>query len=42
MIETVIALLMIVNKENSFDKRMRGDFSLSDKRILKNKENNFL
>ena len=35
-------LLMIVNKENSFDKRMRGDFSLSDERLLKNKENNFI
>ena len=35
-------LLMIVNKENSFDKRMKGDFSLSDERILKNKENNFI
>ena len=35
-------LLMIVNKENSFDKRMKGDFSLCDERILKNKENNFI
>ena len=35
-------LLMIVNKENSFDKRMRGDFSLSDERLLRNKENNFI
>ena len=35
-------LLMIVNKENSFDKRMRGDFSLSDQLLLKNKENNFI
>ena len=35
-------LLMIVNKENSFDKRMRGDFSLSNERLLKNKENNFI
>ena len=35
-------LLMVVNKENSFDKRMRGDFSLSDERLLKNKENNFI
>ena len=33
---------MIVNKENSFDKRMKGDFSLSDERIFKNKENNFI
>ena len=28
-------LLMIVNKENSFDKRMKGDFSLSDELLLK-------
>ena len=35
-------LLMIVNKENSFDKRMRGDFSLSDQLLLKNKVNNFI
>ena len=35
-------LLMIANKENSFDKRMRGDFSLSDEQLLKNKENNFI
>lgn len=35
-------LLMIVNKENSFDKRMRGDFSLSNEKLLKNKENNFI
>ena len=35
-------LLMIVNKENSFDKRMKGDFSLSDERLLRNKENNFI
>ena len=35
-------LLMIVSKENSFDKRMRGDFSLKNERLLKNKENNFI
>jgi len=35
-------LLMIVNKENSFDKRMRGDFSLSNERLLRNKENSFI
>ena len=35
-------LLMIVNKENSFDERMRGDFSSSNKKLLKNKENNFI
>ena len=35
-------LLMIVNKENSFDKRMRGDFSLSNERLQKNKQNNFI
>jgi len=35
-------LLMVVNKENSFDKRMKGDFSLSDEQLLKNKENNFI
>ena len=35
-------LLMIVNKENSFDERMRGDFSLSNERLQKNKQNNFI
>ena len=35
-------LLMIVNKANSFDERMRGDFSLSNEKLLKNKENNFI
>ena len=35
-------LLMIVNKENSFDKRMKGDFSLNNEKINKNKENNFI
>jgi len=35
-------LLMIVNKKNSFDKRMKGDFSLSDERLLRNEENNFM
>ncbi len=35
-------LLMIVNKENSFDKRMRGDFSLSNEKLLKNKENKYI
>ena len=35
-------LLMIVKKENSFDERMRGDFSLSNEKLLKNKENNFI
>ena len=33
---------MIVNKENSFDERMKGDFSLSNERLLKNKKNNFI
>ncbi len=36
------SLLMIVNKEKSFDKRMKGDFSLNNERLLKNKENNFI
>ena len=35
-------LLMIVKKENSFDERMSGDFSLSNEKLLKNKENNFI
>ncbi len=35
-------LLMVVNKENSFDKRMRGDFSLSNEKLSKNKDNNFI
>ena len=35
-------LLMIVNKEKSFDQRMKGDFSLSHELLLRNKENNFI
>ena len=35
-------LLMIVNKENSFDQRMKGDFSFSNERLVRNKENNFI
>ena len=35
-------LLMIVNKENSFDQRMKGDFSFSHELLLRNKENNFI
>jgi len=35
-------LLMIVNKENSFDKRMRGDFSLNNDQLLKKEENDFI
>ena len=33
---------MIANKENSFYKRIRGDFSLSEEQLLKNKQNNFI
>ena len=33
---------MIVKKENSFDKRMKGDFSLNDEKLFKNSENNFI
>ena len=36
------SLLMIVNKNNSFDKRMSGDFSLKDGLLLKNKDNKFI
>ena len=32
--------LLVVNKEKSFDKRMKGDFSLSNNKLYKNKENN--
>ena len=35
-------LLMIVNKENSFDKRMKGDFSLKNEKLKKNEENDFI
>jgi len=35
-------LLMVVNKESSFDKRMEGDFSLSNEKLEKKKENNFI
>ena len=33
---------MIVKKENSFDQRMKGDFSFSNERLVRNKENNFI
>ena len=33
---------MIVNKENSFDKRMKGDFSLKNEKLIKNEENDFI
>ena len=35
-------LLMIVNKDKSFDERMKGDFSLNNEKLQKNKENNFI
>ena len=35
-------LLMVVKKENSFDQRMKGDFSLNDEKLFKNSENNFI
>ena len=35
-------LLLIVNKENSFDERMKGDFSLSNDRLFRNEENDFI
>ena len=33
---------MIVHKENSFDERMRGDFSLNNDQLLKKEENDFI
>ena len=36
------SLLMIVNKEKSFDKRMKGDFSLNNDQLLKKEENDFI
>ena len=35
-------LLMIVHKENSFDERMKGDFSLNNDQLLKKEENDFI
>ncbi len=35
-------LLLITNKENSFDERMEGDFSLSNNRLFRKKENDFI
>ena len=35
-------LLMVVSKENSFDERMRGDFSLNNDQLLKKEENDFI
>ena len=35
-------LLLITNKENSFDERMEGDFSLSNHRLFRKKENDFI
>ena len=33
---------MIVHKENSFDERMKGDFSLNNDQLLKKEENDFI
>ena len=35
-------LLLITNKENSFDERMEGDFSLSNNQLFRKKENDFI
>ena len=35
-------LLLIVNKENSFDERMKGDFSLSNDLLFKDEKNDFI
>ena len=35
-------LLLVVNKNRSFDERFKGDFELSENKLFKNKENNFI
>ena len=35
-------LLLITNKKNSFDERMKGDFSLSNDQLFRNAENDFI
>ncbi len=35
-------LLMVVDKENSFDERMKGDFSLNEGILKKDKEKNYI
>jgi len=35
-------LLMVVNKNKSFDERFKGDFELNEKKLFKQKKNNFI
>ena len=35
-------LLMVVNKNKSFDARFKGDFELKENKLLKQKQNNFI
>tara|TARA_Y100001970_G_scaffold258751_1_gene338984 strand:- start:687 stop:1379 length:693 start_codon:yes stop_codon:yes gene_type:complete len=35
-------LLLVVNKNKSFDKRFKGDFELKEQKLLKQKKNNFI
>ena len=35
-------LLLVVNKNRSYDERFKGDFELSENKLFKNKENNFI
>ena len=35
-------LLMVVNKNKSFDARFKGDFQLKENKLLKQKQNNFI
>ena len=35
-------LLMVVSKEKSLDKRMKGDFTLSNEKLLKKTKNNYI
>ena len=35
-------LLMVVNKNKSFDERFKGDFELKENKLLKQKQNNFI
>ena len=35
-------LLMVVNKNKSFDERFKGDFELNEKKLFRQKENNFI
>jgi len=38
----IMNLLMVVNKNKSFDKRFKGDFELNDNKLFRKMENNYI